>query len=404
VREAGASDEEIKQAISDATAVRNSAKEIMEDHGLKHLGITKEFDNSYCPTNTTRIKELVSVAAAFALNCTTNLERHIAAARTVGITEGEIKSALDAVTFIKVAAAHYVGEIVKLKDEKDRLQQLVEELQATQVQLVQSEKMAALGKLVAGVVHEMNTPIGAINSATDVFHRSINNLAEVLESSQTLDEIKSNKRLQNSLKVLQKNVPVTKAASKRITRIVDSLKSFACLDEAGFQKTDIHEGLESTLTLLEYDFTEQITVVKKFADIPPVACYPAELNQVFMHLLTNAAQAIIGTGTITVRTFIKNGNVYIEIADTGIGISPEKMEQLFEPGFTKKGPRMKAGLGLFTSYNIVQKHRGEIKVESKVGKGSTFSVILPTDLVEQTKAPESPKSDIQTSRCERLKL
>ena len=403
MREAGASDEEIKQVISDATAVRNSAKEIMEDHGLKHLGISKKIDERSCAEKTTRIKELVSIAAAFALNCTTNLERHVAAARTVGVAEDEISSVLDAATFIKGEATHYVGQIVILKEEKDQLQQLLDELQATQAQLVQSEKMAALGKLVAGVVHEMNTPVGAINSTTDVFTRSINNLAEVLESSQTLDEIKNNKRLKNSLKVLQNNVPVTKAASDRITRIVGSLKSFARLDEAGFQKTDIHEGLESTLTLLEYDFKEQITVVKKFADIPPVACYPGELNQVFMHLLTNAAQAIKKAGTITVRTFVKNGNVHIEIADTGIGISPEQMSGLFEPGFTKKGSRMKAGLGLFTSYNIVQKHKGEIKVESEVGKGSTFTVILPTDLEEQAKMPEPPKSDSQTSRCDRLK-
>ncbi|NIX56639.1 MAG: hypothetical protein GWN14_12125 [candidate division Zixibacteria bacterium] len=403
MREAGASDKEITQAISDATAVRDSAREIMEDHGLKHLGISKKFDKRSCAEETTRIKELVCTAAAYALNCTTNLERHIAAAATVGITESEIRLVLDAATFIKGEAAHYVGEIVKLKDEKDRLQQLLDELQATQAQLVQSEKMAALGKLVAGMVHEMNTPVGVINSATDVSTRSITKILKVLETSQTFEEIRNSQQLQNSLKAIQNNNPIAKAASERISRIINSLKSFIRLDEATFQKIDLHQCLENTLTLLEHDCGDQIRVVKKVGDISLIACYPDELNQVFMHLLTNAIQAIPEKGTITIRTYMREENVHVEITDTGVGISAEQMQQLFEPGFTRKDSRMKAGLGLFTSYNIMQKHRGEIKVDSQVGKGSTFTVILPTDLDKKPRVPEIPSAVNQTSRCDRLK-
>ncbi|MEE9169689.1 MAG: ATP-binding protein, partial [bacterium] len=163
-------------------------------------------------------------------------------------------------------------------------------------------------------------------------------------------------------------------------RIVNSLKSFARLDEAVFQITDLHEGLESILTLLDQDLEGRISVVKEYGEIPLLACYPGELNQMFMNLLMNAVQAIERNGTITIRSFVEKGNVHVQIKDTGIGVSSERIKELFDPSFTKKGHRVKAGLGLFASYNIIQKHHGEIKVESEVGKGSTFTVILPMDL------------------------
>jgi PAS domain S-box-containing protein len=277
----------------------------------------------------------------------------------------------------------YIGiarDITEKKATQLALEKALRELRETQVQLVQSEKMAALGKLVAGVVHEMNTPIGVIRSAADVSARSVSNIMEVMEKSQTFDEIRNSRKLQGSLKALQNDVPVALAASERITRIVNSLKSFARLDEAVFQTTDLHEGLESILTLIEQDLEGRISVVKEYGEIPLLACYPGELNQMFMNLLTNAVQAIKGNGTIMIRSFVEKGNVHVQIKDTGIGISSERIKELFDPSFTKKGHRVKAGLGLFASYNIVQKHHGEIKVESEVGKGSTFTVILPMDL------------------------
>ncbi len=277
----------------------------------------------------------------------------------------------------------YIGIARDITDKKATqlaLEKALRELQETQVQLVQSEKMAALGKLVAGVVHEMNTPIGVIRSAADVSARSVSNIMEVLEKSQTFDEIRNSRKLRGSLKALQNDVPVAIAASERITRIVNSLKSFARLDEAVFQITDLHEGLESILTLLDQDLEGRISVVKEYGEIPLLACYPGELNQMFMNLLTNAVQAIERNGTITIRSFVEKGNVHVQIKDTGIGVSSERIKELFDPSFTKKGHRVKAGLGLFASYNIIQKHHGEIKVESEVGKGSTFTVILPMDL------------------------
>lgn len=402
VREAGAADREIKKAISYAMIVRDSAKEIMENHGLQHLGLSTEGGDLTRADHTSRIEELVSVAAAFAVNCTTNLKKHLALARDVGISEQEIESVLDAAQFIKGEASHYVDQIVKLKKRSDELQQLLDELKETQAQLVQSEKMAALGKLVAGVVHEMNTPLGTINSVIDASSRSVARIKEILESSQNIDDIRQNDRLKDSIKYLQDNIPVSLTATDRITKIVQSLKSFSRLDESLFQKTCIHEGLNSTLTLLESELNDEITVEKEYGKIPLINCYPGELNQVFMHLLSNAVHAIHGKGTITIRTFPKNDTVHVSISDTGVGILPDQKESLFDPSFSKDGSRVKAKLGLFTCYNIVKNHRGRIEVESEVGKGSTFTIILPLNLAEK----EMPRKDFgepsPSHRCGQL--
>jgi AhpD family alkylhydroperoxidase len=410
VREAGATDTEIKQAISDALAVRESAQEIMESHGLKHLGIVMDKADRFGEGKTTRITELVSIAAAFAVNCTSNLEKHVARSRTVGISDEEVSSVLDAAQFIKDEAGHYVEEIVKLEEKNIELQQLLDELKATQAQLVQSEKMACLGKLVAGVVHEMNTPVGAMNSAVDVSIRSVNNILEALESQSSLQELRSNRKLQDSLKALQANGSITLAAGERITKIINSLKSFTHLDEATVQEVDLHQGLDNTLILMEHELGKRIRVVREYGDVPSIFGYPGELNQVFMNLLSNAVQAIRDDGTITIRTFVDDGNIHVEFADTGVGVPEEQMQGLFDPGFTMTGTRVKAGIGLFTSFNILQKHEGHIDVKSKVGKGSTFTVILPTAHDSEVAASEeparvdpAPRREKHEHRCDRLK-
>jgi len=404
VRGAGASDEEIEQAISDALAVRDSAREIMQSHGLSHLGIAKPVEESGRACETTRIRELVAVGAALAVNCTTNLEKHLTAARTLGITEDEIRSVLDAALFIKGEAAYYVGQIVELTERNIRLQELLEELRRTQAQLVQSEKMAALGKLVAAVVHEMNTPLGTLNGTVDVSMRSITHILDVLEKSRTLEEAKQSKQFQDSARALRSITPVSQAASNRISRIMDSLKSFTRLDQAPLQTVDLHEALETTLTLMEHILRDRIRVEKKYSDIPQVVCYPGELNQVWMNLLSNASQAIEENGTIAVRTVAEGEDVRVEIADTGVGIPRERIYHLFDPRFSSRGERVKAGMGLFISYNIVRKHGGEIKIESELGRGTTVTVILPRDFRQRpaVKEKKARTSEGAADRCRRL--
>ncbi len=267
--------------------------------------------------------------------------------------------------------------LTDLKQTNNTLETTLDELRKTQSELVQSEKTAALGKLVSGVVHELNTPVGAINSATDISVRSVDKIVGVLKASNTLDEIRNSRQLQTAVEALRNSSPVAMTASERVTQIVSSLKSFARLDEATFQRADLHEGLDATLTLVEHDFGERIDVVKDYGDVPPVTCNPAELNQVFLNLLTNAAEAIQEQGTITIRTSTEQGNALVRVIDNGVGLSPEQIQIIFDPSFRKTGSRVRAGMGLFVSYNIVQKHQGRIEVESTLGQGSTFTVTLP---------------------------
>ncbi len=264
-----------------------------------------------------------------------------------------------------------------LEAKNRELRQTLHTLRETQNQLVLKEKMASLGNLVAGVAHEVNNPIGAVCSAADVSRRCIERIKESFASGKSIEELNRDRQFLTSLRLLEENNAVTNMATERVSRIVRSLKNFARLDEAELQDADLHEGLESTLTLLHHELKNRITVEKDYGDLPLVKCLPNQLNQVFMNLIMNAAQAIDDKGKIKIKTFARKDVVVIEISDSGRGIAKEKIDKIFDPGFTTKGVGVGTGLGLSISYNIIQKHRGKIEVESEVGKGTTFRVILP---------------------------
>lgn len=263
----------------------------------------------------------------------------------------------------------------ELRDKNERLETLLQELHATQSQLVQSEKMAAIGKLVAGMVHEMNTPIGASNSAIDVASRCIEKI-NALQGENPVDP-RSAGQLDSLLGNMKKNQLINREANDRISSILGNLKRFINLDGGQREEVDIHDGLDSAVVLLTNEIEDRIAIVRRYGDIAPVTCCPGEINQVFMSLLTNAAEAIEGQGTITITTSSRNGEFRVAVQDTGSGMPPEVLEKLFEPAFSTKGTRVKAGMGLMVSLNIVQKHGGRIEVESEPGRGSTFTVIGP---------------------------
>lgn len=255
-----------------------------------------------------------------------------------------------------------------LRAQNKQLEKAMRELRETQEQLLMKEKMASLGDLVAGVAHEINNPIGAVNASADVVRRC----ADKIES-----EARKNQQLQKTTKILKESAGVILTAGNRIAAIVKSLKNFARLDESEYQKTDIHEGIESSLILMENEFQNRISVVRDYHDIPEIVCYPGQLNQVFLSLLKNATNAIEGSGRISIKTTTENGHVRVEISDTGKGIPRRKLGKIFDFGFSTGDSRIKMSSGLSTAYNIVQKHHGEIKVDSEVGKGTTFSIVLP---------------------------
>lgn len=272
--------------------------------------------------------------------------------------------------------AERTEEITRKNEE---LEETLHQLREAQSHLIMQEKMASLGNLVAGVAHEVNTPAGAVRSAADVIERCLERVEALLPS---LGEGADADTIRRTLEMVKENNNVTLSGSDRIATIVRSLRNFARLDESEFQEADIHEGLDNTLTLLQHETKNRVEIVKDYGELPLLGCYPNELNQVFMNLLVNAAQAIEGQGSITIQTHLDGNRVVIGIADSGRGISEMDLEKVFDPGFTTKGVGVGTGLGLSISYQIVQKHRGDIRVSSEPGKGTTFTLSLPTGLTE----------------------
>jgi signal transduction histidine kinase len=274
----------------------------------------------------------------------------------------------------------------ELNDLNQALEQKVEERTA---QLVRSEKMASLGLLVAGITHEINTPLGAVNSSADVILRSSHVLKAEFDALAEGAEQSPGKARQ-MLETMEQLSEICKDSCKRISVIIEALRNFARLDDEEIRPVDIHEGLENTLTLIQNQCAGRIRIMRDYGALPAMSCRAGELNQVFMNLLVNACEAIAEEGEIRIRTFGDDEYSRVEIQDTGNGIKPEHVSRVFDPGFTTKGVGVGKGLGLSTAYMIVQEHGGTISVSSDLGKGSTFTVSLPTSA--QPTGPESVRT------------
>ena len=240
------------------------------------------------------------------------------------------------------------------------LTKTLEELKATQLQLINSEKMASLGQLVAGVAHEINTPVASIKSNNEITKKLIKqiqdkDLAELLSETNEIDT----------------------EAIERINRLVVSLRKFVRLDEAELQEADINKEIDLTLDLIRHETKNRIEIVKKYGNLPPIKCYPNMLNQVFMNILVNATHAIKGEGIISIDTSFKNNNLIVKIKDNGCGI--KEPEKIFDAGYTTKGVGVGTGLGLAISQKIIEKHKGKIDVKTKINKGSEFSITIPSE-------------------------
>lgn len=263
----------------------------------------------------------------------------------------------------------------ELRAKHAELSEAYDELRAAQLQLIRSEKMASLGHLVAGVAHEVNTPLGALTANMDLFVRAAAKVAAQLDAAgQDPAALAGAMKAAGMLDTLAAS---SKTACGRISTIVKALRNFARLDEEDFKPVDIHEGLRSMLVLMEGHTAERITVETDFADLPRLPCQAAQINQVFMSLFANACDAIDGEGTIRITTALRDGAIEVRFADTGRGIPGDSLERIFDPGYTTKGVGVGVGLGLAIAYRIVRDHRGDIAVESEVGKGSVFTVRLP---------------------------
>ena len=260
-------------------------------------------------------------------------------------------------------------------------------------QLLQSEKMASIGQLAAGVAHELNNPIGFVHSNLGTLNSYLQDLMSIIDSFEKAandipdvlsPQIASTLRLmeERDFAFVKEDIFNLLAESKeglgRVRKIVQDLKSFSRVGEQQWQEADLHQGLDSTLNIVWNELKYKCKVIKEYGDLPAVHCLISQINQVFMNLLVNAGQAIEGLGTITIRTRLEgDDSVCIEISDTGKGIDPEHINRVFDPFFTTKPIGKGTGLGLSLSYSIIERHQGRIEVSSELGAGSTFRIVLP---------------------------
>ena len=285
-----------------------------------------------------------------------------------------------------------------LHKEKFDQQVLINRLEEAHNQLLQSEKMASIGLLAAGVAHEINNPIGYVNSNLGSLQQYVQNLLKLVaayeqheaeltqESRKLLSALKTEIDLPYLRSDVQDLLTESLGGLQRVKRIVQDLKDFSHISDTEMQWANLEEGLESTLNVVWNELKYKAEIIKDYGKLPEIECIPSQLNQVFMNLLVNAAQSIAEQGKITLRTRLDGENVCIEISDTGTGIPQENINRIFDPFFTTKPLGTGTGLGLSITHGIVRKHNGRIEVSSEAGKGTTFRIILPI----QQKPPEAP--------------
>ncbi len=247
------------------------------------------------------------------------------------------------------------------------------------------QEQSSLQLLMAGLAHELNTPLGAIRSNRDVLERVIGRLSDIL-ADEVVDESEV-EQIRGLVKTLGEVVEIDQVAVDVITELVASVRNCWRTDEATRRRVDLHEGLESTLLLLGHELKHRIEIVRRYGDLPPVECFPSQVNQVFMNLLLNASQAITGNGTITIQTRATDEHAVVEISDTGSGIASENLERVFDAGFTSKSTKSGMGLGLRICKEVIEGHGGRIEVESALGEGTTFRVLLPLRAEPGTAVP-----------------
>ncbi|WP_445001172.1 sensor histidine kinase [Halomonas mongoliensis] len=269
------------------------------------------------------------------------------------------------------------------------------DLEQVSRQLLQSEKMAAIGQLAAGVAHEINNPIGYVASNLRTLVGYVEVMLKIIDQTEQTDSMSELRAVKKRLEYgyIREDVLALMAESEegieRVKGIIAALRDFSHIDEETFIAADLHHCLDTTLQLMNNELKYRAQVIKAYGKLPPVACMPSQINQVVLNLLTNAVHTLGGDGCITLRTGLAGELAWFEIEDNGKGIPEEHLPRLFEPFFTTKPVGEGTGLGLALSYRIVEKHRGRIEVESQTGQGSRFRVWLP--LEQPAAGPTKPQ-------------
>lgn len=292
------------------------------------------------------------------------------------------------ITIQDITELKQISEEIDMKNKE--LEKAYSELKASQSKILQQEKMASIGQLAAGVAHEINNPMGFISSNIGTFGKYIDKLIELinaqseiikafnsLEYSNVVKEKREMLKIDYIIKDIKDLIKESLGGTERVKKIVQNLKSFSRIDEADYKHADINECMESTLNIAWNEIKYKAKVIKEYGDMPLTKCYPQQLNQVFLNLLLNAVQSIEKQGIISIKTWSNNGSIMVSVADTGCGIPQENLDRIFEPFFTTKEVGKGTGLGLSITYDIMKKHKGDITVESEIGKGTIFTVKIP---------------------------
>lgn len=281
----------------------------------------------------------------------------------------------------------------ELETAQKELDEAYQQLKLTQSQLLQREKMASIGQLAAGVAHEINNPMGFISSNLRSLGKYVEKMVgyidfiegQVKAGAPQLWSKLDAERKKNKIDYLVEDsadlIGESLDGAERVKEIVLNLKSYSRVDAAEEQRADINACLADTITIAGNEIKYKATLEQIFGELPELFCRPQELNQVFMNLLLNAAQAIEGQGHIRVETSFDQGVIKVEISDNGPGIPAEIQQRIYEPFFTTKEVGQGTGLGLSICYDIIQRHGGEILLESEVGRGSCFTLLLPVERV-----------------------
>ena len=283
----------------------------------------------------------------------------------------------------------------------EELQQVNQKLGEAQNLLLQSDKMASIGQLAAGVAHEINNPIGFVYSNLGTLEKYVQDTFDLLAMYEQAEGSIADAGMRAKLKAARDKLDIaflkedlgalmseSRDGITRVKKIVQNLKDFSHVDASDeWHFANLHQGLDSTLSIVNNEIKYKAEVTKEYyGDLPEVECLSSQLNQVFMNLLVNAAHAIEERGTITIRTGRQGEEVWVDIADTGKGIAPEHITKIFDPFFTTKPVGKGTGLGLSLSYGILQKHHGRIEVQSEIGRGTTFRVWLPINQAQNAQA------------------
>ncbi|QDW54625.1 histidine kinase [Burkholderia sp. KBS0801] len=294
---------------------------------------------------------------------------------------------------------------IRLEQEKDEQRRLLRALEETHVQLLQSEKLASIGQLAAGVAHEINNPVGFISANLNTLKTWVRSLLDVIAAHEAaLPQLEPAQR--DALAAMGRAADLDYVRDEiatlidesidgalRVRRIVQDLRDFSRPGSGEWCVADIHAGLESTLNVVHNELKYKADIVREYGDLPPVECLPSQLNQVFMNLLVNAAHAIPERGVITIRTSSDDEQVSIAISDTGTGMTPDIVRRIFDPFFTTKPVGQGTGLGLSVSHGIVERHRGAIDVTSEPGRGTTFRIRLPIRRAETSASASESESE-----------